>query len=49
MLVNMEAFLNVIDNTYYQMLANMYEAKGQSGQSNYEFDDESLEYAVADQ
>lgn len=33
---------NVIDNTYYQMLANMYKQKGQSGQSNYEFDDKDL-------
>lgn len=33
---------SITDNTYYQMLVNMYDQKGSSGQANSEFDDTEL-------
>lgn len=39
----------ISDETYYKMLCNMYIQKGQSGQSNLEFDDEKLLEMLAPQ
>lgn len=40
---------SITDNTYYQMLADMYNRKGKSGQSNMEFDDSQLLEMLAPQ